>query len=69
MEGKKIVTCQTDDDQRKPEGIALDKRVEGITEKTDEQEEVEECEYIIKHKLLPCLSSNARVGRWVSTRE
>jgi len=44
MEGKKIVTQQTGDDQRKPGGIALDERVEGITEKTDKQEEVEECE-------------------------
>jgi hypothetical protein len=53
VEGKKIVSCQTDDDQRKPECIALNKRVEGITEKTDEEEEVEECKEIIEHGPLP----------------
>jgi hypothetical protein len=52
MEGKKVITYQTDDHKRKPEGIALDKREEGINEETDEQEEVEEREYIIKHFFL-----------------
>lgn len=52
MEGKKVITYQTDENQRKPEGIALDKGVEGITEKADEQEEMKKRKYIIKHFFL-----------------
>jgi len=61
MEGKKIVTRQADDDQRESEGIALDKKVKGIAQEADKQEEMEESEYIIKHKLhglLLCRCSN-----------
>jgi hypothetical protein len=36
MEGKKIISNQTDDDQHKPEGIALDERIKGIPEKANE---------------------------------
>jgi len=49
MKGEKVIADQTDDDQRKPEGIALEKRYEGITEKTDEHEEVEKCKYVVEH--------------------
>ena len=38
MEGKKVIAYQTDDDQSKPEGIALDEGHEGITDKTDEHD-------------------------------
>jgi DNA-directed RNA polymerase subunit K/omega len=52
MKGKKVVTCQADENQRKPVGIALDERKNGIAQKADEQEEVEEGEYIIRHFFL-----------------
>ena len=52
MEGNKVIAYQTGDDQRKPEGIALDERDEGITDKTDEHEQVEKCEYVIEHYFL-----------------
>jgi hypothetical protein len=35
VEGKKVISHQTDDDQPKPEDVALEKSVESITEKTD----------------------------------
>jgi hypothetical protein len=52
MEGEEVVNYQADEDQCKPENIALDKSVESIAEKTDQQEEVEKSEYVIKHCFL-----------------
>lgn len=49
MEGKKVIAYQTDDDQSKPEGIALDEGDEGITDKTDEHEQVEKGKNVIEH--------------------
>ena len=58
MEGKKIIAHQTEDDQRKPQGVALEKSVKSVAEKTYEQEEVEESKNVIKHERLPCSCSN-----------
>jgi hypothetical protein len=52
MKGKKVVTCQADENQCKPVGIALDERKNGIAQKADEQEKMEECKYILRHFFL-----------------
>ena len=64
MEGQKVIAYQTDDDQGKPEGIALDKGDEGITEKTDEHEQVEKGEYVIEH-YCPDLFIKIPILAWI----
>jgi hypothetical protein len=62
VESNKVITYQAGDNQHKPDGVALDERVEGITEKADEKEEVEEGKYIIDHELLPADNDVRRSG-------
>jgi hypothetical protein len=52
VEGKEIIDHQTEKNQRKPQGVALEKSVKSVAEKTYQQEEVEESKDIIKHFFL-----------------
>jgi hypothetical protein len=52
MESKKVISHQTNDDQPKPQGVALEEGVESITQKADEQYEVKKGKQIIKHFFL-----------------
>jgi hypothetical protein len=49
VESQKVIGHQTDDDQPKPEDVALKKSIESITEKADEKYEVKKGKNIIKH--------------------